>query len=131
MKYSSAFYPSPLYTHAENYRRYLDSSQWLEVKLSYWLSNRPKFCWACDKRWQYGTPGFNFHHTNYGNLYQETLDDLVLLCAKHHGEFEASKVKPDSRFTLEMQTFAFVCSHRIHRGLSLKPVIKFMKGLID
>lgn len=131
MNYSSAFFPSPLYSHAENYRRYLDSSQWQEIKRTYWFSDRPKECWACGKRWHFGSPGFNFHHINYTNLYQEKLDDLVLLCATHHEEFEQSKVRPTSNATLEVQTFAFICSHRISKGLSLKPVIKFMKGLID
>lgn len=131
MNYSSAFYPSPVYTHAENYRRYLDSTRWEAVKRTYWLSDRPQECWACGKRWQFGTPGFDFHHTTYENLYQEKLEDLVLFCSNHHQEFEKSKVRPDSRFTLEMQTFAFVCSNRVHRGLPLKPVIKFMKGLVD
>lgn len=131
MTYVSAFLPSSLYSHKENYLRYLDSRQWQEVKRAYWLSNRPQECWSCGKKWRLGEPGFNFHHINYKNLYSETLEDLVLLCAEHHKKIEQDKPKFDKNMTLELFTYAYVCAERVHRGLSLKPVLKFMKGMID
>ena len=71
MNYFSAFTPSPLYSHKENYLRYLDSRQGQDVKRSYWLSNRPNECWACGKKYDYKSQGFNFHHLTYKNLYRE------------------------------------------------------------
>jgi hypothetical protein len=88
MTYLSAFYPSPLYTRKENYLRYLDSSQWAARKRAYWLSPRPQFCWVCDKPWTLKESKFNFHHITYENVFNEPLEDLVLLCSDHHSDLE-------------------------------------------
>ena len=132
MTYLSAFQPSSLYSHKENYFRYLDSRQWDDRKRAYWNSDRYKRCWACDAPWSYGAKGFNFHHTSYENLFNEPLEDLVLFCSEHHQEFEKQiKEKSSKTFNLEMQTYLFICHKRIDLGLKIAPVIKFMKGLID
>lgn len=131
MTYISAFSPSPIFSHKENYLRYLDSRQWQEVKRAYWFSGRPKECWACGKRWELGAKGFNFHHISYKNLYRETPEDLVLLCAPHHQDYEKKKGDFNSQYTLEIDTYVYICHERIDRGLSIFGVTKFMKGLID
>lgn len=133
MDYFSAFQPSCLYSRKENYSRYLDSNQWSEKKRAYWLSSRPNFCWACDKPWAFESRGFNFHHITYKNLFNEKLEDLVLLCAKHHRELEMLWIKdlPNKSKNRELMTYAFICSHRVHLGLSLSRVMPFMKEMID
>lgn len=132
MNYFSAFTPSPLYSHKENYLRYLDSRQWQEVKRSYWLSNRPNECWACGKKYDYKSQSFNFHHLTYKNLYRERPEDLMLLCANHHRELELSwKSRTMSSISLEAFSYAFVCASRIEQGKSFKPLMKYFKGLID
>lgn len=132
MTYLSAFRPSSVYSHKENYSRYLDSREWDARKWAYWQSDRYQRCWCCDLPWQYGTQGFNFHHVTYKNLYNESLEDLVLLCASHHKELELNwKQRTFSLIDLETFTYAFICSSRMYLGLSLKPVMKYFKGLID
>jgi hypothetical protein len=132
MGYISAFSPSPLYSHKENYLRYLDSRQWQEVKRAYWLSGRPKECWACGKKWELGARGFNFHHVSYKNLYRETPEDLVLLCNYHHEKLEKDwKSVTFSLIDLETYTYGFICAERMYLNSSFMPFMKYFKGLID
>jgi hypothetical protein len=132
MTYLSAFRPSSVYSHKENYLRYLDSREWDARKRAYWQSDRYQRCWCCDLTWQYGARGFNFHHITYKNLYNEAVDDLVLLCAHHHRELELNwKHRSFSVIDLELFTYMFICMTRVELGLSLKPVMKYFKGLID
>jgi hypothetical protein len=133
MTYLRPFLPSPVYNHKQNYLRYLDSREWQARKRAYWESNRPQYCWACGKAWSLDAKGFNFHHLTYINLYNETLEDLVLFCREHHEEVESEWIAgiPNKKLNREALTFAFICSYRIHRGLSLKPLMPFFKGLVD
>jgi hypothetical protein len=70
------------------YTQHLKSTQWKMLKKQYWWSSRPNNCWACDKKAPSNYDGFNFHHRTYKNLFNETLDDVVLLCREHHFDLE-------------------------------------------
>jgi hypothetical protein len=132
MTYLRPFIPSSIYSHKENYLRYLDSREWQARKRAYWESNRPKYCWACGLAWDLNARGFNFHHVTYANLYNEKLEDLVLLCTDHHKEIESEW--PDARksgMTLELWTYVFICNYRVEKGLPIKLLMKFFRGLID
>ena len=131
MTYLRPFTPSSLYSHKENYLRYLDSREWRERKRAYWLSNRPNYCWACNLPWEFGAKGFNFHHISYKNLYNEPLEDLVLLCFEHHKAIEQEW--PEAKrngLSLELWTYMFICQHRLNNNLPIKPLMRFFKGLI-
>jgi hypothetical protein len=128
----SVFRPSGLYTHRENYLRYLDSKEWQSKKREYWNSNRPHRCWVCDEAWTLNAKGFNFHHVSYANLYQEPIEDLVLLCREHHQAIEEQwKVWRLTGVDLETMTYVEICNLRIASGRSLDALRPFFKGVID
>lgn len=130
----SVFKPSCLYSHAENYHRYLDSSAWNDRKNDYWQSGRPQFCWACNKKsWSVKERGFNYHHLTYRNLYAEKPQDLMLLCAFHHQDLEEDWKFVKKRADIDLKTFSFsyVCIRRTENNLSVQPLMSFFEGLID
>jgi hypothetical protein len=132
MTYLRPFLPSSLYSHQQNYLRYLDSSEWQERKIAYWNSNRPKKCWVCDAPWYLRAKGFNFHHVTYDNLFNESIEDLVLLCVDHHAEISDGWIMAKGfGMSLELFTYMFICNYRVEKGLSLKPLMPFFRGLID
>lgn len=131
----SAFIPSSLFSHAENYTRYLDSRAWQSKKRQYLLSKRPQYCWACGKKpWGFDTKGFNFHHLSYDNLFEEKMTDLMLLCSQHHEELENEwqEIKKQGRgqMTLKLHSFMYVCNYRISHNLRIDPLMKHFEGLI-
>jgi hypothetical protein len=131
MNYLRPFLPSSLYSHKQNYLRYLDSKEWQERKKAYWNSGRPKKCWVCDAPWHLGAKGFNFHHVTYENLFNESIEDLVLLCVDHHEEISDGWIMAKGfGISLELFTYMFICNYRVEKGLSLKPLMPFFKGLI-
>lgn len=75
-------------TRNERYKQHLKSRQWQMLKKQYLWSDRPQSCWACDKKASFDYQGFNFHHRSYKNLFNETLDDVMLLCRHHHADLE-------------------------------------------
>jgi len=132
MTYLRPFIPSSVYSHKENYLRYLDSREWEARKRAYWESDRPNYCWACNLPWTLNARGFNFHHVTYANLYNEKLEDLVLLCTDHHSEISDGWIMAKGfRMSLELFTYMFICNYRVEKGLPIKPLMKFFKGLID
>jgi hypothetical protein len=62
------------------YDEYLVSEHWIAFKIAYYASDRPRTCQVC------GTRGVQLHHWTYERLGQESLDDVVPLCRKHHEE---------------------------------------------
>jgi hypothetical protein len=132
MSNSNRFYPSSLYNRRQNYLRYLDSTQWQSKKRDYWLSQRPHCCWVCDKPWTLNAKGFNFHHASYQNLFDEPLDDLVLLCREHHEAIEeAWKDWKDSGMDLRAITYLEICNLRIASNRSLRTVRPFFGEVIN
>lgn len=128
----SVFRPSSLYNRRQNYLRYLDSSEWQAKKREYYLSDRPHACWVCDKPWTLNAKGFNFHHASYANLFNEPLDDLVLLCREHHESIEHSwKSWKSSGMDLKTSTFIEICNLRIASGKSINHLRPFFGEVID
>jgi hypothetical protein len=59
------------------YQTYLKSAHWKKIqKIVYSQKSR---CYVGNERYP-----LNIHHTNYENLYNESLQDLVVLCEFHH-----------------------------------------------
>jgi hypothetical protein len=95
------------------YKAYLKSRQWKEKKTQYKLSERYNCCWACDLPAPFSLKGFNLHHRTYKNLYNEKVEDLVLLCQPHHKELEKMliELKPHG-FTVESWTPMYISLKR-------------------
>ena len=120
-KEESMFYSS---THARaDYHIYLKSHEWREKRWQWVYSGRPLMCWACEKPMpMFDWSGFNFHHRTYKNIFNENLDDLVLLCQEHHKELsrEWEVLKQIHGHCLHNQTHIFIVSKRHELGLSTK-----------
>ena len=115
------------------YHLYLKSWEW-RVKRQNWIdSGKPLMCWACEKPMSYfDWSGFNFHHRTYKNIFNEKLDDLVLLC-----EYDHRKLSEDweelrheiEGHCLHNQTHIYITLRRAELGLSTSPNNLVMKHL--
>lgn len=63
------------------YRYYINSPAWRQVRDRYWASKLPKSCYVCDAPRR---PGMHLHHRTYKNLGAERLMDLVPVCPTCH-----------------------------------------------
>ncbi len=73
------------------YRVYLASPHWAELRARYRRSGRPQVCVVC------GCPWVQLHHGSYARVGRERLRDLVPLCDEHHEEahrIRAARRKP-------------------------------------
>jgi 5-methylcytosine-specific restriction endonuclease McrA len=62
-----------------NYRAYLASDHWSDLRRRYWQSRLPKCCYAC------GSKGhLDLHHRTYKRVGNERLTDLTLVCRECH-----------------------------------------------
>ncbi len=61
-----------------DYKTYIRSPEWYEVRSRYRASKLPQTCKAC------GETKVELHHKTYKRLGRERLTDLVPLCRKHH-----------------------------------------------
>lgn len=62
------------------YREYIRSPEWQEVRKRYFASKLPKECYVCGL----SNSVLHLHHRTYKNLGNERLMDLVPLCPEHH-----------------------------------------------
>jgi len=62
-----------------NYKEYLKSPEWAEVKQRYRKSKLPQKCQVCKT-----SENLQMHHKTYARLYNERLTDLCWLCADCH-----------------------------------------------
>jgi len=60
------------------YRKYLQSSEWIELKIDL-FEKRGKKCEKCDSKYN-----IQVHHLTYRNVFNEEPEDLIILCAKCH-----------------------------------------------
>jgi hypothetical protein len=67
----------------EEYRAYLRSAYWRDVKRRYRASDLPQACVVC------GDPRVDLHHKTYERRGREELTDLEPRCRKHHEEVHA------------------------------------------
>lgn len=114
-------------TRYDRYKQHLISPQWKMLKKEYWWSNRPNSCWACDKKAPANYEGFNFHHRTYKNLFNETLDDVILLCRHHHADLEQwlKGLKPLGE-TVESWTPKYIKMVRDCLNLSNKKIARWI-----
>ena len=105
-----------------DYTTYLKSIEWKQKKFEWLDSGRPSCCWVCEEPMSYfNHKGFNFHHKTYANLFNESLDDLVLLCRTHHRDLEAVlKQLKEFGETVENWTWKFIAQERF--ALGMKPI---------
>lgn len=65
-----------------DYKEYLKSAHWQEIRRKYWASNAEKSCHFCKS-----TKRLALHHKHgYRRMYEENQNHLVLLCAECHRE---------------------------------------------
>lgn len=68
-----------------NYKEYLKSKHWQDVKNRYYKSKLPKridgvcVCKVCNEK-----KSLSLHHRTYKNMGNERLNDLILLCQECH-----------------------------------------------
>ena len=62
-----------------NYKEYLGSQHWLEVKKRYWASKKRKTCCVCG-----ASENLQVHHRTYKRVGKERLIDLAILCGPCH-----------------------------------------------
>lgn len=111
----------------DRYKRHLKSRQWQMLKEQYLWSNRPQSCWACDKKAPVDYQGFNFHHRSYKNLFEETLDDVMLLCREHHADLEQwlKELKPLGE-TVESWSIKYINVMRDHLQLPKNKIARWL-----
>jgi hypothetical protein len=80
--YAALQVPPPGSRRAD-YQRYLRSRAWQEAKRRYERSERPSKCAWC------GKGRYELHHLRYDRLGTEPPEDLIALCARHHGALHA------------------------------------------
>jgi predicted nucleic acid-binding protein len=62
------------------HKKYLKSHHWRKIKQEYWAVHIRE-CSICELK-----KNIHLHHRTYVNLWNESFDDLVPLCAVHHHE---------------------------------------------
>lgn len=101
---------------ADKYKTYLNSSSWRIKKREWVSSGRPQFCFICELPMPPNQKGFNFHHRTYKNLFQEKMDDLILLCQDHHKSLEIEYKPLKNVIPLWDWTYMFISQERIRIG---------------
>lgn len=79
-------------TRRATYAAYMDSAAWQDKRREWyqgWLDShrRPPACVVCGRRWS--PRSGHLHHVTYMRLGAEEHDDLIPLCAAHHGQLHA------------------------------------------
>lgn len=122
-------------THTE-YIAYINSEAWQQKREEYIRVKNPTQCAACNRPFQHY---FNLHHKHYKNLGHEQLDDLIMLCPKHHKMLhdslkEARRKNPylkvethTERFLAIMNTSRGIPTHRPQRPKKKKKSKKIKK----
>lgn len=72
----------------KKYLEYLKSVEWANIKLDL-LANRGDKCERCGSK-----KGLQVHHKSYENVFNETPDDLVVLCFRCHQLEHIDLIKP-------------------------------------
>jgi hypothetical protein len=62
----------------DKYKEYLLSNEWKEFRKKA-LEHHGKKCSKCDR-----TKNLQIHHLHYRNIFHEQLEDVIVLCRKHH-----------------------------------------------
>jgi hypothetical protein len=68
-------------THKEKYHEYLLSEQWVRLRDTK-IKDVGNSCQLCSRR-----EGLQVHHRTYDNVFNEKLDDLIVLCKHCHKKF--------------------------------------------
>lgn len=63
-----------------NYKDYLQTTHWREIRSRYWESKYKKCCEVCKKE----NLNLDLHHKSYKRLGNEYLSDFILLCRNCH-----------------------------------------------
>jgi hypothetical protein len=71
------------------YKKYLKTEHWLELKKRMWSSNVPKVCFACG----IGNCKLAIHHRTYTRIGREKISDLVFICDGCHKKIHEYKKK--------------------------------------
>lgn len=99
-----------------DYSSYLKSGAWKDKKREWLQSGRPPYCFVCEEPMPRDQRGFNFHHRSYENLYNEPLNDLVLLCREHHYCLEKEYKDVKGRIPLWDWTYMYISMERSRLG---------------
>ena len=95
-----------------DYKKYIQSNEWREVRQRYFNSKMPQKCFGCNKPKQ---SGFHIHHKTYKRLGKEYLRDLCLVCPECHKAIHKLQKKTGMR--LWGATNAFIRTNRKALGL--------------
>ncbi len=71
----------------KDYEEYLLSTAW-KLKRKQAFEHYGKMCSKCNK-----TKNLQIHHLTYRNIFNEPMEDLMVLCKRHHEEMHG--IKPD------------------------------------
>lgn len=72
----------------KEYEDYLLSPAW-KVKRKQAFAHHGKKCAKCHR-----TKNLQIHHKTYANIYNEPMEDLMVVCKKHHEEIHGIKTEP-------------------------------------
>ena len=75
------FPPQVKMTHKEKYRAYLESEKWKSIRNKK-ISESGNRCQLCNK-----SGLLNVHHRTYDNVFNEKMEDLIVLCRECHAHF--------------------------------------------
>lgn len=79
---------------SDKYKEYLLSPEWREFRKKV-FSHYGKKCSKCPR-----TKRLDIHHLTYANIFHEKVEDVAVLCRKHHAEVHGIKLvepKPAKR----------------------------------
>ena len=70
-----------------DYKQYLLSPEWKEFRKKVFQKYGRK-CSQCP-----ATKSLHIHHLHYGNIFHEELEDVIVLCKKHHDKIHGRTPK--------------------------------------
>ncbi len=88
------------------YKEYMKSKEWLQIRRGLLFGRLGRKCELCGS-----TENIHVHHSNYDNLGQEQINDVVVLCEECHAKFHQIHPGQDSLGTSMSCNSCSLCSN--------------------
>ena len=93
-------------TRKEEYHNYLLSPEWRAFRIKV-FEHYGKKCAECKR-----TKRLHIHHKTYENIFNEKLEDVIVLCELHHAKIHGIKLKKEKKIKKQKKKVEFKPSKR-------------------